>query len=227
MVRLPLLRVRRPARDRGKRRGSYANHKVESSGSSAMDVKFCGQCGETAHPANRFCTACGSALRAAADTSAASSAVDPRLRAACELLSRNDVAGALPILDALCADDPSNAVGRAYRGIAYLRSTRVADARDELETSVRLAPDSFICRSKYAEFLARLGFYDQAAAQLDTALSLPVPDVESRHAAFELRQFCRDKAKGIYYRRTARPRISNLLPGPLFGRKALQTQGEN
>lgn len=192
-----------------------------------MDVKFCGQCGEPAQPGSRFCTACGLALNAVLNASAAAVPADPRLRAACQRLSRNDVAAALPMLDALCADDPSNAVARAYRGIAYLRSTRVADARDELEASVRLAPDSFICRSKYAEFLARLGFYDQAVTQLDLALALPVPDAESRHAAFELRQFCRDKAKGIYYRRTARPRLSNLLPKALFGRKALQPQGEN
>lgn len=193
-----------------------------------MDVKFCGQCGDAIQPGNRFCTSCGAALNASAITAGvAAGAADPRLRAACELLSRGDVAAALPMLDALCADDPANAIARAYRGVAYLRSTRVADARDELEASVRMAPESFICRSKYAEFLARLGFYDQAVAQLDAALALPVPDAESRHAAFELRQFCRDKAKGIYYRRTARPRLSNLLPKALFGRKALQTQGEN
>lgn len=193
-----------------------------------MDVKFCGQCGESVQPGSRFCSQCGSALYAVAERAPApATTADPRLRAACELLSKNDVAAAALILDALCADEPGNAVARAYRGIAYLRSTRVADARDELETAVRLAPSSFICRSKYAEFLARLGFYDQAVTQLDAALALPVPDAESRHAAFELRQFCRDKAKGIYYRRTARPKLSNLLPKGLFGRKELQIQGEN
>jgi Tfp pilus assembly protein PilF len=143
------------------------------------------------------------------------------------MLARNDVPGALAILEPLCADEPSMAIARAYRGIAYLRLVRVADARDELEEAVRLAPESFICRSKYAEFLGRLGFFDQAVAQLDAALAVSAPDLESRRAAIELRQFCRDKAKGIYYRHTGRPKLSNLLPKFVMARKTLQIQGEN
>jgi Tfp pilus assembly protein PilF len=192
-----------------------------------MDVKFCGQCGDPVQPTNRFCSACGASLLAVSEgTEAVRDNRTLRLRAACELLSRGEPAAALGILDALCGEDPSFALARAYRGIAFLRLVRVPDARAELEEAVRLAPESFICRSKYAEFLARLGFYDQAAQQLDLALALPIPDLESKHAAIELRQFSHDKAKGIYYRRTARPRLSALVPRFFSGRKALHAQEE-
>jgi tetratricopeptide (TPR) repeat protein len=93
---------------------------------------------------------------------------------------------------------------------------RVADAREDLEAAVRLEPESFICRSKYGEFLARLGFYDQAMRELDIALSLTAPDADSRRAAMELRQFSKDKAKGIFYRQTAYPKLGRLSPGRLF-----------
>ena len=105
--------------------------------------------------------------------------------------------------------------------------TRVADSRAELEEAIRLAPESFICRSKYAEFLARIGFYDQAVAQLDIALRVAAPDSESRLAAIELRDYSRGKSKGIYYRPLAYPKLSRLIPRALFGRKALSIQGED
>lgn len=191
-----------------------------------MDVKFCGQCGEAVQPANRFCSACGTNLVAIQAVAPLANPSLLRLKAAVESLAKNDASVALAILDQLCADEPGLAIARAYRGIAYLRLTRVADARDELLESVALAPESFICRSKYAEFLARLGFYDQAVEQLDIALVHGAPDSESRLAAIELRQFSREKMKGIYYRHTGYPKLSNILPRSLFNKKSLVTQGE-
>ncbi|MGE0598408.1 MAG: tetratricopeptide repeat protein [Dehalococcoidia bacterium] len=123
-------------------------------------------------------------------------------------ISTGDTAGACVSLEALVDAEPQNAVARAYLGVAYLRLTRVADAREALEQAVKLAPSSFICRAKYGEFLARLGFYDQALTQLDAALAVPPPNTESRLAALELRQHCRDKSRGLYYRPLRYPKLS-------------------
>lgn len=201
-----------------------------------MALRYCGQCGQPAAPAESFCVACGHKLRAPdIQHESASEPVDAVsrensivLRHALDLLSKNDARAALVVLQRLCAEQPDWAVARAYLGIAHLRLTQVADARAELEEAVRLAPESFICRAKYAEFLARLGFYDMAAAQLDHALAHGAPDAESRHAAMELRQFSRDKSKGIYYRHSSYPklRLGRFSPARLVGHtRSVSTHG--
>ena len=68
--------------------------------------------------------------------------------------------------------------------------------------------------------------FDQAVNHLDIALASEAPDAATEAAARELRSFCRDKSKGIYYRTTASPlrwRLSNFLPnrrGPAAGTEA-------
>ena len=130
------------------------------------------------------------------------------LRYALDLLAKGDAKTAKVILLRLTEEQPRWAVARAYLGIAYMRLTEVADARVELERAVADDPESFICHSRYAELLARLGFYDKAMRQLDVALDLGAPDTDSRYAAMELRQFCKDKSKGIFYRELAYPKFS-------------------
>ncbi len=179
-------------------------------------VIFCGHCGERAEAGERFCVGCGAALRGHQPAAAQEAPSSSEVGRAAALLAKRDAAGAVAILEPYCQAQPGDAIARAYLGIAYLRLTRVADARFEIEEAVRLAPGSFICRTKYGELLARVGFYDQAMAQLDLALGLPAPDSESRHAAMELRQFCKDHAKGLVYRRLEYPRLSlrSLVPRP-------------
>lgn len=178
-----------------------------------MHVRYCGRCGQAAVDGERFCVVCGTALRTVVQVEPAAE-VSSALRHAVALLARGDHQEALDQLTGVCRDDPANAVARAYLGIAHLRLAHVADARFELEEAVRLAPESFICRTKLAELLARLGFYDQAQAQLDVALGLQPPDGDSRLAAMELRQFCKDKAKGLHYKHLAYPRLPfrSLVP---------------
>lgn len=171
-----------------------------------MNIGYCGRCGEAAVAGERFCVACGCGLRAA-NQSEPRAHTSSALRHAVALLARGEHREALEHLTTVCRDDPDNAVARAYLGIAHLRLAQVADARFELEESVRMAPESFICRTKLAELLARLGFYDQAQAQLDIALGLQPPDGDSRLAAMELRQFCKDRAKGLHYKHLAYPRL--------------------
>lgn len=195
--------------------------------SRQMNTRYCGHCGHQATKEDSFCVGCGKHLRAVSEVPADVAPTDTAqredqivLRHALELLARREVSTALTVLEKLCAERPEWAVARAYLGIAYLRTTRVADAREELEAAVQLAPDSFICRSKYGEFLARLGFYDQAMRELDIALSLPAPDGESRYAAMELRQFSKDKSKGLFYRQNAYPKLGRLLPTRFFRQPA-------
>ncbi|MEO6397127.1 MAG: hypothetical protein ABIP13_01550 [Tepidiformaceae bacterium] len=194
-----------------------------------MTARYCGKCGQASSPEEAFCTACGRALRPLAVLDGAVAEGAPAagsgfrdheiaLRHALGLLARREVSTAVSVLERLCQERPDWAVARAYLGIAYLRATRIAESRAELEEAVRLAPDSFICRSKLGEFLARLGFYDQALRELDIALALPTPDSESFHAAMELRQFSKDKAKGIFYRPTGYPQLGRFSPARLFRR---------
>ncbi len=193
----------------------------------AMSQRFCGNCGQGATSEESFCIACGLRLRPlTAENELMGSQSGPdaglredqiALRHALGLLAKQELATAVAVLERLCKERPEWAIARAYLGIAYLRATRIADARYELEEAVRMAPDSFICRSKLGEFLARLGFYDQAMRELDVALAVPPPDTESYHAAMELRQFCKDKAKGIFYRQTGYPKLGRFSPARLFG----------
>lgn len=204
-----------------------------------MSVRYCGNCGQAASPEQSFCIACGLRLRPVsipdAESSGATPAVDPAFRDdqialghAVGLLAQREVATAASVLERLCDERPDWAVARAYLGIAYLRMTRIADARFELEEAVRISPESFICRSKLGEFLARLGFYDQAMRELDVALALPPPDSESFHAAMELRQFSKDKSKGIFYRQTGYPQLGRFSPARLFRRaQPITTAGGN
>ena len=192
-----------------------------ANGGGAVAMSYCGHCGQAVTEAEQFCVACGERLRrpdesVQADGRESQAARDDLvvLKHGVGLLERRDPKTAVTVLEGLCAERPDWAVARAYLGIAYLRCTRVADARWELEESVRLAPDSFICRTKLAELLARLGFYDQALDQLDAAVQLPPVDADSRHAALELRQFCKEKSKGMFYRKTGYPnlRLGRFIP---------------
>ena len=184
-----------------------------------MAMSFCGKCGEAAPDDDLFCTGCGARLRASAAQARADAAEVSdemvALKHAARLLASGDPGTARAVLERLVAEQPEWAVARAYLGLAYLRLTAVADARDELEAAVRLAPASFICRSKYGEFLAQLGFYDQAVRELEIALRIGAPDAASQLAAKELRAFSKGKAKGLYYRHSVSPlrfSLKNLLP---------------
>jgi tetratricopeptide (TPR) repeat protein len=192
-----------------------------------MAVSYCGRCGEADRSEDFFCTSCGHRLRAvqAGRDGATAAGTDDlvALRHAVDLLGRGEPAVALTVLERLCAEQPGWAAAKAYLGLALLRLTRVGDARVALEEAVRAAPESFICRSKYAEFLAQLGFYDQAVRELETALRIGAPNADSQRAARELLAFSREKAKGLYYRHTASPariRLKNLLPRRLAPRGA-------
>jgi tetratricopeptide (TPR) repeat protein len=196
-----------------------------SPAAAVQAVRFCGRCGEESLPTEQFCVACGTRLRAAgeappatADLAAAADATpddSAALRHAVGRLAEGDAKTAIHVLERLCAEQPGWAIAHAYLGAAYLRLTRVADARDALERAVALAPESFICHYRYGEYLARLGFYDQALREFDLALARPAPDALTARAAADLREFCKTRMKGLYYRDLAPHRVNlrNFLPG--------------
>lgn len=195
------------------------------------DGPFCSACGAHGFASDAFCVDCGAQLRPPGGLSPGREPAPtskPTVAAAVALLSHGRPVESACLLEGLLAEDPGDAVARAYLGLAYLRMTRVADARVELEEAVRLAPDSFICRTKLAEFFARLGFFDKAVHHLDVALAGRTPDTVSELAARELRTFCHEKGKGLFYRPTAAPsqlRLSNFLPKRLQAKRLAVPQG--
>ncbi len=129
------------------------------------------------------------------------------LQHAHHLLVTGNVSEAIPLLEQLRTEHPERTALRAYLGVAYLRAARVIEAQVAIEAALRLTPDDFTCRMAQGEFFARLGFYDKAVMQLDRALGLVTPGDEAYRAAFELRRFCQEKSKGLFYRQTALPRM--------------------
>jgi len=189
---------------------------------------YCASCGTGASANDHYCIACGRELRLpdspvarsvhpVEDTSAA------MLRQAHHLLVTGNVSEAIPLLERLRAEHPERTALRAYLGVAYLRAARVIEAQEAIETALRLAPDDFTCRMAQGEFFARLGFYDKAVTQLDQALELATPGNEAYRAAFELRRFCQEKSKGLFYRQTALPRLPAALRRWRRGTEAAST----
>src|SRR5262249_28304161 len=154
-------------------------------------------------PAHRFCGGCGAALQAAGDEdSTPSEAPLAALQAAQRLLDAGNAHDAIRAIEAACAVQPQWPASRILLGIAYLRAGRVLDAQDALDAAERLAPHTFACEVAFAEYHARLGFFDRAVERLDRALDLPAPDARARDAAVEMHRYCVQHARKMFYRRT-------------------------
>lgn len=121
------------------------------------------------------------------------------------LLVIGQVSEAIPLLEQVVAEYPSWTAARASLGVAYTRMGRIHEAQDLIEDALAETPDDFACRMAQAEYFARLGFYDKAVPHLNVALEHAPGEPEYR-AAFEMRRFCIDKCKGLFYRETVLPR---------------------
>ncbi len=96
---------------------------------------------------------------------------------------------------------PEHAVSRAYLGLALLLSTYdVQEAGSQMEQAVALGPQSFLVRWKYGEFLLRLGYAREAAAELQIALRLDAPNAGSRATCGEMLRVAEKRAVGQYNR---------------------------
>lgn len=184
----------------------------------ALRHTYCPGCGVAAPAADAYCRACGTNLGPleAAGTSAPDSADEAAdsaatLRRAHYLLVTGDVHEAVPLLEGLVAAHPQWPSLRAYLGVAYIRVARVHEAQLAIEAALEQAPEDFTARMAYAEYYARLGFYDKAVRELDLALGVGSPGSEPYRAAFELRRYCVDKSKGLFYRQTVLPRWPKAL----------------
>lgn len=136
------------------------------------------------------------------------------------LLVIGQVAEAIPLIERVVAEYPSWAGARASLGVAYTRIGRIHEAQGLIEGALDEAPDDFSCRMAQAEYFARLGFYDKSVPHLDIALERAPGDAEYR-AAFEMRRFCVDKSKGLFYRETPRPWPRGWRP---WGRRPQTTE---
>jgi tetratricopeptide (TPR) repeat protein len=177
---------------------------------------FCTACGSGVGAEARFCASCGASLLPRQPEAFGDNAAVATLTRAQRLLDDNEVASAIPLLEELCRNEPTWASSRISLGIAYLRIARVDDAADALIQAEELQPDSFSCELAWAEYQARLGFYDRAVSRLDRALALEPPSLLAHTAAVELRRVCREQAKHLYYRKTMVPgwmqRLSRRTP---------------
>lgn len=126
-------------------------------------------------------------------------------RRAHHLMVIGHVVEAIPLIERVVAEHPSWPAARASLGVAYTRMGRIHEAQDLIEGALAEAPLDFACRMARAEYFARLGFYDRAVPHLDVAIEHAPGDPEYR-AAFEMRRFCVEKSKGLFYRETALPR---------------------
>jgi tetratricopeptide (TPR) repeat protein len=164
----------------------------------------CRTCGGEVASSARFCASCGTAIEHV-QAEVAPDRVQ-RLLAAQRLIDLGDLASSISMLEALRAEASDWASARIALAIAYVRAARVDDARDELEAAEATAPGSFQCELAWAEYQARLGFYDRAVTRLDRALALDPPSLQAHTAATELRRVCRERAKHLYYRHATLPR---------------------
>jgi predicted Zn-dependent protease len=130
-----------------------------------------------------------------------------RLRAAQTLLDGGEAQAAVPELEMLCADFPQWPAAWINLAIARLRTGRIHESQDALDVAEALDPGSFACEVAFAEFHARLGFFDRAVTRLDRALALTPPSTRAQTTAIELRRFCQEHAKTLYYRQAAYPRL--------------------
>ncbi len=183
--------------------------------------QFCTVCGARVETEHHFCGACGTALPAVAGEAPGAGASAPlsALRAAQQLLHAGKTRDAIRTVEAICGEHPEWASARIVLGIAYLRAGRVLDAQDALEAAERLAPGTFAGEVAFAEYHARLGFFDRSVERLERALALPAPSVQAHDAALELRRYCREHTTSLFYRRLAWPRL------PFGGRHHGRTAG--
>jgi tetratricopeptide (TPR) repeat protein len=186
-----------------------AVHEHHARGTPVPDA--CGGCGAGVTATARFCSACGVRLGAPEGAAAVGRNVDALLLAQ-EHIDAGRLPAAIGALETLCSADPDWTAARISLGIAYLRSGRIHDAEDALSAAETSEPRTFSCELAWAEYQARLGFYDRAVTRLDRALALEAPSLRAHTTAVELRRHCRERAKHLYYREAIVPRWMSWRP---------------
>ena len=128
-------------------------------------------------------------------------------------LRREEMAEARTALETSLAADPHNAVAHAYYGITLMEKADIEGARAELQEAIRLEPRNAVVHIKMAEYSYRLGFYPDAARNLETARKLPMPNPETAAYAAHLSEQARTKSKNIVVRNVNLPSFDGLRRG--------------
>jgi tetratricopeptide (TPR) repeat protein len=105
---------------------------------------------------------------------------------------RREWANVVATLGPLAERNPQSAMVRAYLGAARFELGQIDIAREDLDTAVRIDPDSALPYIKRGEYMLRLGLLRQAQADLKRGVELPVPDAATReytrHLLVQVRQ---------------------------------------
>jgi tetratricopeptide (TPR) repeat protein len=95
-------------------------------------------------------------------------------------------------------------------GILFQRY-QVEEAGALYDEAIALARESFLARLRRGEFLARLGRYQDALADLSLALRLQAPDFAATLHCQQLQRWVASKASGGFIRNTGPPPIPAWL----------------
>lgn len=85
---------------------------------------------------------------------------------------------------------------------AAVRSLSLHDARERVETALRMAPTSFTVNAIHGEVLYRLGLYKEASSALFTALLEPPSSWRDYQLVNHLYQESRARERGSFVRTT-------------------------
>jgi predicted O-linked N-acetylglucosamine transferase (SPINDLY family) len=101
-----------------------------------------------------------------------STGVDAALQRAAELHRRGDLAGALPLYEAVLRDHPAHAEGCRLMSLALRAAGQAEAARGLAQRAIDAAPRSPLAHAALGEALAALGRDDEAVAALRASLAL-------------------------------------------------------
>lgn len=94
------------------------------------------------------------------------------------LVSPEELASYIVVLEKACVDNPANADLRTCLGIAHAMNWDAYKSMDNLELARELDPESFWAQAKYAELHYRLRVLDKAEVETIRALDLATNGME-------------------------------------------------
>lgn len=111
------------------------------------------------------------------------------------LVAPKDLESYIGSLERACAENPHSADLRTCLGMAHAMNFDAYRSMDALEEAIRLEPDNFWARLKYAELWYRLRALERAKAEMIAALDLansPLEMAVARKHLAEIRRLMRE-----------------------------------
>ena len=181
---------------------------------------FCPGCGMQLFSQWGFCPRCGRTLddlhislweSAEAPLAPPPAGESESAREALALLRSGLIAEAEQKLRASMREAPADIELRVILAGVLFQRFDVQEAGALYDEAVALAPNDFIARLRRGEYLARLGRYEDATADLTAALRLPAPDFATMLHCQQLQRWVATKATGSFIRNTGPPPIPTWL----------------